>query len=325
MNSISPNKCTVFVQVWVDVNALQPNSTQGCYAVCNRSMQSKGEGTANLQTEVPTGSFICWSVLPIDPQFEGTLEITNVGTQTGWSAAPAQYGDEQNVYTGQVNVAYVDGVVDSNIQFNYNGSTGPGQMSVTLPVAITPQKPRVASSTNEASEYEGSEYEDSEYEDSQAPDKVLQDAEAANPITPLTVINVAVDTQYLYSQPPSSTPYQGVGIYMMDNQYSSTSNEGTLELNTQVSAGDAVGFNVFAINKLKSNAAKVSIVGYETSSGTHIFKGKGEPQAQDSGNYQWIGTPSAQGSCTYQLKIAITPPSMPTQYYFWDPFMTCNS
>ena len=34
--AIQPSQCTVFVQVWVDVNGLQQGSSTGCYAVSNR-------------------------------------------------------------------------------------------------------------------------------------------------------------------------------------------------------------------------------------------------------------------------------------------------
>ena len=37
----------------------------------------------------------------------------------------------------------------------------------------------------------------------------------ATPVIPARVINIAVDTAYLYSQ--TSGPYAGTGIYMMDN------------------------------------------------------------------------------------------------------------
>jgi len=159
----------------------------------------------------------------------------------------------------------------------------------------------------------------------QAPAPNFKDPNAVTMVKPTTVINAAIDTAYLYSQPPSSTPYNGIGVYMMDNQYSSQSNEGSLELNTQVNAGSFVGFNVFPINKESSNTAAVEIVAFEISSGKNIFGGPGWPQPQPSGDYQWIGNAMYQGNCTYQLKIKITPPVGPAQYYYWDPYMTCVS
>jgi hypothetical protein len=133
--SIAPNQCTVFVQVWVDVNALAQGSTSGCYAVSNRSQQSSGEGTANLQTNVITSSNVCWAVLPIDPQYTGSFSITNVGAQSGWEQPPAPVTGMPNVFTGKLTKSTVGGNVDSNIQFSFNGGN---EITVTLPVTITP-------------------------------------------------------------------------------------------------------------------------------------------------------------------------------------------
>lgn len=133
--SISPSSCTVFVQVWVDVNGLQQGSTSGCYAVSNRCNESQGEGTASLTTNVVTGSNVCWAVLPIDPQYNGSFSITNVGVESGWAQPPAPVPQQPNVFTGQVEQSTVGGNIDSNIQFSYNGSN---QVTVTLPVTIVP-------------------------------------------------------------------------------------------------------------------------------------------------------------------------------------------
>lgn len=133
--SIPPNQCTVFVQVWVDVNALQQGSTAGCWAVSNRSQNSTGEGTASLTTQVITGSKVCWSVVPVDPQYNGLFTITAVGANSGWSTPPAPVSGTPNAFTGQLTTSTVDGNVNSNIKFSYNGSP---QITVTLPVTITP-------------------------------------------------------------------------------------------------------------------------------------------------------------------------------------------
>lgn len=134
--SIQPNQCTVFVQVWVDVNSLKQGSTSGCYAVCNRSQDSQGEGTANLQTKVISGSNVCWSVVPVDPQYNGDFTITSVGAQSGWATPPAPVHGSPNIFTGKLETATVGGTVDSNIQFSYNG--GGESITVKLPVAIVP-------------------------------------------------------------------------------------------------------------------------------------------------------------------------------------------
>ena len=134
--SIAPNQCTVFVQVWADVNSMKQGSTQGCYAVCNRSQQSSGEGTPNLNANVISGSNVCWSVVPIDPQYTGDFVITAVGAQSGWATPPAPVPGSPNIFTGQLTQSTVGGTVDSNIKFSYNG--GSQGITVTLPVVITP-------------------------------------------------------------------------------------------------------------------------------------------------------------------------------------------
>lgn len=134
--AIAPNQCTVFVQIWVDVNSLKQGTTNGCYAVCNASQQSTGEGTANLQTNVVSGSFVCWTVLPIDPQYTGDFTITGVGAQSGWATPPAPVQGSPNIFTGQLTTSTVSGSVDSNVMFSYNN--GPQSNTVTLPVSITP-------------------------------------------------------------------------------------------------------------------------------------------------------------------------------------------
>ena len=134
--SISPSQCTVFVQVWVDVNGLAQGSTRGCYAVSNRSQNSSGQGTANLTTTVITGSNVCWAVLPIDPQYNGDFTITAIGVESGWASPPMPVPDQPNVFTGQVAQSTVGGNINSNIQFSYNG--GGSAITITLPVTIVP-------------------------------------------------------------------------------------------------------------------------------------------------------------------------------------------
>ena len=134
--SIQPNQCSVFVQVWVDVNALKQGTTSGCYAVCNRSQDSSGEGTANLKTNVITGSYVCWGVYPIDPQYNGDFSITQVGAESGWAEPPMVVAGSPYLFTGQLTTSTVGGTVNSNIVFSYNG--GGQSATVTLPVTITP-------------------------------------------------------------------------------------------------------------------------------------------------------------------------------------------
>lgn len=147
---------------------------------------------------------------------------------------------------------------------------------------------------------------------------------SASAIIPARVINIAVDTVYLYSQ--TSGPYAGTGIYMMDNNaVGGSTGEGGLELSSQVSAGFGIAFNVFPIDAAGQQGDTVQIVGLEISNGTNIFGNWGWPSQQSTGSYQWIGTAMIQGQCTYQIKIGVSVGGAPTQYYWWDPFLTCTA
>jgi len=147
----------------------------------------------------------------------------------------------------------------------------------------------------------------------------------STPVIPARVINVAVDTVFLYSQ--TSGQYAGQGIYMMDNNVvGGSTGEGTEELSSKVTAGFGVGFNVFPIDALGAQGDSVEIVGMELSSGVNIFGNWGWPQQQPTGSsYQWLGTAMTQGNCTYQLKIGVTVGGAPKKYYWWDPFFTCTA
>jgi hypothetical protein len=135
----APQDCSVFVQVWVDVDALQQGSTQGCYAVSNLSQESTGEGTASLTTTVPSASAVCWSIVPIDPQYKNAggnqyFSITSIGVGSGWDAPPTPTEDP-SVFTGTLSQASTGGQVNSNIVFSFND--GSLSSTVTLPVVLT--------------------------------------------------------------------------------------------------------------------------------------------------------------------------------------------
>ncbi|MEA3048481.1 MAG: hypothetical protein QOG84_317, partial [Sphingomonadales bacterium] len=141
------------------------------------------------------------------------------------------------------------------------------------------------------------------------------------------VINIAVDTAYLFSQPNGQ--YAGQGIYMMDNNVlgnGPNAGEGSTELTTQVTVGFGLAFNVFPIDSLGAQGDSVEIVGIELSNGTNIFGNFGWPKPPNpASSYQWVGYVSKQGSCTYQLKIGVSIGGNPVQYYWWDPFLVANA
>ncbi|TDW47022.1 hypothetical protein EV144_10538 [Flavobacterium sp. 270] len=134
---IPPSACTVFIQIWVDVNMLATNSPEkGCFVVDNRNKYSKNEGTSQLQTYVASGTKVCWSILPIDPQFKGKLAITLINVEFAYNAPPLPYDDNLDLWTGVVAVTITLKNIISNLTFSYNnGSTS---RTVVLPICTTP-------------------------------------------------------------------------------------------------------------------------------------------------------------------------------------------
>jgi hypothetical protein len=155
--------------------------------------------------------------------------------------------------------------------------------------------------------------------------KRINSAFAASTVIPARVINIAVDTAFLYSQ--TSGPYSGTGIYMMDNNAAGGSQgEGGLELSSLVTAGFGVAFNAVPIDLAAGQTDSVEIVGFEISSGVNVFGNWGWPTEQPAtSSYQWIGTAMTQGQCVYQIKIGVSVGGAPLKYFWWDPYLTCIS
>jgi hypothetical protein len=103
MAQIPVSSCSVFIQVWVDTNALQNGSTRGVYLVDNRlNNGSANEGTVGLQTAVTNNSNICWQVFNIDPNSSTTLSIASIGNSSAWGASGQPESVTPNTFTGQV-------------------------------------------------------------------------------------------------------------------------------------------------------------------------------------------------------------------------------
>lgn len=130
---INPENCTVFIQIWVDINALTVGGITGCYAVDN--LQGSGEGSPNLTSSVPSNTNICWQVLPIDPQYSGTLSITQIAAPSGWQYQPAAYSKGQDVWTGAVSKTSTSGNIAKNVTIGY--SNGAQSWTGLLPMTIT--------------------------------------------------------------------------------------------------------------------------------------------------------------------------------------------
>ncbi len=133
---INPSSCTTFIQIWVDVNDLTVGQITGCYAVDNMVQNgSTGEGTNSLDTVVHTNTKVCWQVLPIDPQYAGTLTITSISTQSGWATPPQAYSQGQDVWTGQVSASSTGGSIIQGVTVNFN--QGSLSWTGTLPLQVS--------------------------------------------------------------------------------------------------------------------------------------------------------------------------------------------
>lgn len=129
---IQPSSCSVFIQIWVDTNALQNGQTTGVYLVDNNISHGSGaEGTVNLKTVVPSGTSICWSLLNVNPTSNTILAIQNFGNAGvfGASGTPQQFN--ATTWTGQVQEA-------GNAQYNINFTAQiPGSSGITTSVNPT--------------------------------------------------------------------------------------------------------------------------------------------------------------------------------------------
>ena len=78
-NTIQPSECSIFIQIWVDTNALQNGSTKGVYLVdSNHNNGSSQEGTTFLKTNATTNSKICWTILNTNINSDVQLSIANL-------------------------------------------------------------------------------------------------------------------------------------------------------------------------------------------------------------------------------------------------------
>lgn len=127
--AIPASSCSVFVQIWVDTNALQNQQTTGVYLVDNNlNNGSASEGTVNLLTDVPVGTSICWSLLNINPSNNSILEIQDFGNASVFGASGTPQQVNATTWTGQVQQA---GKANYNINFS---AQIPGQSGITTNV-----------------------------------------------------------------------------------------------------------------------------------------------------------------------------------------------
>lgn len=133
MATPTPSNCNVFIQAWVDVNAIvQGGGANGVWLVDNRvSSGSTGDGTAGLTTACSNGSNLCWEVVAIDPNAVITqLQIQQIGNSNAWgnSGQPEATDGTNTVFTGQVQNT---GTASYNLVLNVNDT------SLTLTPSVT--------------------------------------------------------------------------------------------------------------------------------------------------------------------------------------------
>lgn len=143
MSNPNISDCTVFVNIWVDSNAVVPGSTSGVYCVDNRGYQnpaSQNEGTASLITQCTTGSKTCWQAFMMNPLAGDTVTLTGIGNSEAWgpSGQPQPASLQSGVtsppaYTGIVQTAGANGYsVSLNVKLS-GGSLVP----ITVPLTIS--------------------------------------------------------------------------------------------------------------------------------------------------------------------------------------------
>lgn len=113
----------MFVQAWVDVNALTIDQTTGVYVVDNRLVDgSTSEGSASLSTACSQGASICWTVAPVDPNAAADLSIQSIGNSNAWGASgqPEAWSGSSTTFTG---VAQNAGSAPYDLVINANDTT----------------------------------------------------------------------------------------------------------------------------------------------------------------------------------------------------------
>lgn len=128
---------SVFVQIWVDTNALANGSTKGVYVVDNRVSQgSKSEGSASLVTAITNGSYINWQVANIDPTNTSPISIQSVSNSNAWGPSGQPQADDTNGgFTGQVQHT---GTAPYSVSFNASKGGGSGiTTTVNLQIAVS--------------------------------------------------------------------------------------------------------------------------------------------------------------------------------------------
>jgi len=140
MAEIPISLCSVFIQIWVDTNALRSGSTNGVYLVDNRTNAGVHEGTPNLTTTVSQSTYICWQIANIDPESPALLSIQEIGNAPIWGASGQPLFAAGNSWTGQ---AQTGGTSQYQIIFNAQQPHGMG-LTIFLNPTIVVTSPLIS-------------------------------------------------------------------------------------------------------------------------------------------------------------------------------------
>jgi hypothetical protein len=125
---------SVFIQIWVDTNALQNGSTKGVYVVDNRvSNGSQNEGTASLTTNASNGSTVNWQIFNIDPTNTGMSAIQTISNSNAWG--PGGQPQSDSTYGGFSGQVQNTGTAPYSVTFN--AQKQPGSAAITTTINLT--------------------------------------------------------------------------------------------------------------------------------------------------------------------------------------------
>lgn len=94
--------CTTFIRIWIDADALHPDTTDGIHVADNHSHHgSRHQGTPALSTCVNAGSGICWEIFNISPTSDAMPRIHSISTSRLFAreAPPRPAPDNADAHT----------------------------------------------------------------------------------------------------------------------------------------------------------------------------------------------------------------------------------
>ena len=131
MPIVQPSSCSVFVQIWVDTQTLQHRENTGIYLIDNNlSHGSSGQGTATLNTNVPQGTHICWSLLSLDPTSDIGLYLQDIGPSEVFGAGRTPQQVTSTTWTGTVKAT---GHTPYEIRFSIVPPDSPALVTIIRP------------------------------------------------------------------------------------------------------------------------------------------------------------------------------------------------